>query len=125
MNKFDNLHDCFQSELQSITYDGMDVNSNDSKQTELLFRSVGIRDPRKLSIDHPSRKFNPAYSVLELFRTRHTLENFNKKGLYVLIREMTGQNTSKITKVVNVLKKQYVKSLKTFNEKGSMLEMIR
>ena len=65
MNEFQNLHDCFQSELQSITYDGKDVYSNNSKQTELLFRSIAIRDPRKLSIDHPSRKFNPAYSVLE------------------------------------------------------------
>tara|TARA_B100000287_G_scaffold429773_1_gene483733 strand:+ start:16 stop:864 length:849 start_codon:yes stop_codon:yes gene_type:complete len=65
MNEFDNLHDCFQSELQALTYFGKDVNSNGSKQTELLFRSLALRDPRKLSIDHPSRKFNPGYSVLE------------------------------------------------------------
>ena len=65
MQKHNNLHDCFQSELQSLTYSGKDINSNGSKQTELLFRSVSIDDPRKLSIDHPSRKFNPAYSVLE------------------------------------------------------------
>jgi thymidylate synthase len=65
MQKHTNLHDCFQSELQALTYSGKDIHSNGSNQTELLFRSVAIDDPRKLSIDHPSRKFNPAYSVLE------------------------------------------------------------
>ena len=65
MKKYDNLHDCFQSNLQNITYNGNKVMSNNSAQTELLFQSMEITDPRKLSIDHPSRKFNPVYSVLE------------------------------------------------------------
>ncbi len=65
MKKYENLHDCFQSKLQDITYNGSKVMSNNSSQTELLFQSMEISDPTKLSIDHPSRKFNPGYSVLE------------------------------------------------------------
>ena len=65
MKKYENLHDCFQSNLQDITYSGNKETSNGSTQTELLFQSMEILDPTKLSIDHPSRKFNPGYSVLE------------------------------------------------------------
>jgi len=38
-----------------------------------------------------------ADSVLELFRKRENIENFNKKALYIMIREMTGSNTQHIT----------------------------
>ena len=48
-----------------------------------------------------------AYAILELLKKREEIENFNKKALYILIREMTNVNTSKITSVVNVLKKHY------------------
>ena len=48
-----------------------------------------------------------AYSVLELFKRRGSLENFNKKALYILVREMTGSNTQHITRVVNQMKEQY------------------
>ena len=65
MNEFNNLHSCFQSELQALTAFGKEVSSNGTNQTELLFRSVCINNPTHLAIKHPSRKFNPAYSVLE------------------------------------------------------------
>ena len=49
-----------------------------------------------------------ADSVLELFRRRQNIENFNKKALYIMIREMTGSNTQHITRVVNQMKKYFV-----------------
>ena len=48
-----------------------------------------------------------AYAVLELFRTRENIETYNKKALYILIREMTGAKTLYITKVVKQIKKEY------------------
>jgi hypothetical protein len=48
-----------------------------------------------------------AYAILELMERRHEIENFNKKALYILIREMTNVETTSITKVANVLKKHY------------------
>jgi|TARA_Y100000310_G_C20599208_1_gene772103 hypothetical protein len=61
-----------------------------------------------------------AYSVIKLFNERNNLENFNKKGLYLLIREMTGVQTSKITKVINVMKLHYIKMNKKFREVGTI-----
>jgi hypothetical protein len=48
-----------------------------------------------------------ADSILELFRTRDNIENFNKKALYILVRERTGLNTQIITKTVNDFKLVY------------------
>ena len=50
------------------------------------------------------RDIQIADAVLELFRRSKYIENFNKKHLYLLIREMTDCKTHYITKVVNVMK---------------------
>ena len=61
-----------------------------------------------------------ADAVLELFRRSQNMENFNKKALYVLIREMTGSNTQHITRVVNVMKRYYKRMFKEFQSTGSI-----
>lgn len=45
-----------------------------------------------------------AAAVIEIFRKRDGIENFNKKALYLYIREMTDCKTQNITKVVNKMK---------------------
>jgi len=45
-----------------------------------------------------------ADAILELFRKREDLEVFNKKALYIYIREMIDVKTPKITKIANQLK---------------------
>lgn len=47
------------------------------------------------------RDIEIAYAVLELLRNVNSLEFFNKKALYLLIREMTGHKTQYITRVIN------------------------
>lgn len=59
-----------------------------------------------------------ADSVLELFRNRQNIENFNKKALYILIRDRTGVKTQYITRVVNVLKTAYVEMFDTYKHTG-------
>ena len=61
-----------------------------------------------------------ADSVLELFRRRQNIENFNKKALYILIREMTGSNTQHITRVINVMKKYISEMQKEFFTTGDL-----
>ncbi len=45
-----------------------------------------------------------AYAILHLFKTRDTIELFNKKALYIYIREMSDANTQQITRMVKFLK---------------------
>lgn len=48
-----------------------------------------------------------AGAVIELFRKRDNIELFNKKALYIYIREMTDASTQQITKMVKVMKDKY------------------
>ena len=63
-----------------------------------------------------------ADSVIEIFRRRQNIENFNKKALYIMIREMTGSNTQHITRIINVMKK-YNKRLQQEFEKHGMVDV--
>lgn len=65
--------------------------------------------------DH-DRKVCDAVNVL--FKRRENLEIFNKKALYIYIREMTGEETPVITKVTKVLKKLYRKLYTEYAETG-------
>jgi hypothetical protein len=59
-----------------------------------------------------------ADTLIELFKIRDNIENFNKKALYILIRERTGLKTQNITKVVNIMKDHYGRMYIKFNKKG-------
>ena len=64
------------------------------------------------------RDIQIADAILELFRRSEHIENFNKKHLYLLIREMTDCKTHYITKVVNTMKTHQKKILNEYLEYG-------
>lgn len=66
------------------------------------------------------RDIQIADAVLELFRRSQYIENFNKKHLYLLIREMTDCKTHYITKVVNEMKQHQIKMLNDYLENGKI-----
>ena len=55
-----------------------------------------------------------ANAVIELIDMKDRIDNFNKKALYILIREMTGYTTQPITRVVNVMKKYHTHLFKSY-----------
>ena len=57
-------------------------------------------------------------AILTLFRERHNIENFNKKALYIIIREMTDVKTLYITRVINTLKKSYTELYPEYEKTG-------
>lgn len=59
-----------------------------------------------------------AFAVLEIFRNSDRIENFNKKALYLYIREMTNCKTQNITKVVNKMKDMQRKIQIEYKETG-------
>ncbi len=59
-----------------------------------------------------------ADAILELFRRAEGIENFNKKALYLMVREMTGYKTSNITKVVNKMSVYMKSHLAEFRDQG-------
>ena len=61
-----------------------------------------------------------ANSVVYLMDNRENIDNFNKKALYIMIREMTNSNTQHITRVVNVMKKHHVNLQHNYLTTGSI-----
>jgi hypothetical protein len=57
-----------------------------------------------------------ADSVLHIFETRENIENFNKKALYIYIRERTGLETTNITRVIKTLKQIYEDKFREYEQ---------
>ena len=66
------------------------------------------------------RDIQIADAILELFRRAEYIENFNKKSLYLLVREMTGYPTHYITKVVNKMKDKQMELYNEFDREGDI-----
>ena len=57
-----------------------------------------------------------AYAVLHLFNDRQNIEKINKKAIYLLVREMTNCETQFITRVVNNIKREYLRLYQLFED---------
>jgi hypothetical protein len=66
-----------------------------------------------------STDIHVADSILHIFENREHIEDFNKKRLYILIRERTGldaSQTNAVTRVVKVLKQIYEDNFKEYEQ---------
>ena len=68
------------------------------------------------------RDLKIGYAIIDLMKQREDIENFNKKAIYILIREMTDVETTHITSVVNILKKHYKKLVNSYYRQGSIID---
>lgn len=63
-----------------------------------------------------------ADAILTLFKTRHDLEIFRKKALYIYIREMTDCETPTLTKVISKLKEEFYKIYSAYQDAGYTIQ---
>ena len=59
-----------------------------------------------------------ADAIMELFRKRENIDIFNKKALYIYVKEITEASTPQITKIIKRLKDVYVKLYNQYYEHG-------
>jgi hypothetical protein len=95
-------------------------NSNTSDFKQLTDEIINYFENNVQTMFKKKRDLNIAYSILDLMKQIDEIENFNKKALYILIREMTDVNTSQITSVVNVLRKHYKKLSNEYYKHGTI-----
>jgi len=100
--------------LEADTDNGILTNMENEERLEEKIEFLDIfveKADRKLEkIFSKEEDLLVADAVLTLFKKRSTLEIFNKKALYIYIREITGCDTPSITKVTKTLKKYYIKA---------------
>lgn len=63
-----------------------------------------------------------ADAILTLFKTRHDLDIFKKKALYIYIREMTDCETPVLTKVINRLKENFYNIHTYYQERDYVIQ---
>ena len=113
-----------------MSTDILDERRNISAEVALSDHQESLRDFTNLWVEWYDSNINNIFSnkrdiivadtILELFRMRENIESFNKKALYILIRERTGLKTQNITKVVNVMKRDFAKMYQVYQQKGFM-----
>ena len=98
------------SPLDALKYHQSDRDAHHIEDiNELTEGIIKYFDNNIVKIFNKKRDIDVAFCILELFKKRQEIENFNKKALYILIREMTDVDTIHITSVVNIFKKHYKK----------------
>jgi len=94
-------------------------NQNDEYRT-FNTRMLAYWDEHLENYFQKKRDIQIADAVLELFRRAEYIESFNKKSLYLLIREMTGHPTHYITKVVNKMREKPMELYNQFMDQGDI-----
>ena len=113
-----------RADVDESDEDQMQLYEND-KNLEKLFNENNFMDQYIKYIDTHIYKLFPkkqdaqtADAIVELFRKRETLEIFNKKALYIYIREITDVSTPQITKIIKKLKIVYVQLYNDYYKHG-------
>ena len=111
--------------------DVLDWNKKNKEEMETTEENESVREYVNQFIEYWENKITNVFSrkkdilvadsVLEIFRRSEHIENFNKKALYIMIREMSGSKTQHITRIVNTMKK-YHQNLSTEYLNNGMID---
>ena len=96
------------------------INPDPLFEEEFIEQMLEYWENNLTNIFRRQKDIHVADAVLEIFRRRKNIENFNKKALYILIREMTSSNTQHITRIVNVMKKYHYRMYEEFHSTGQI-----
>lgn len=110
--------------------DEREDNTIQLQQDDKYYAQQELNDFIKLIIDfweknvskifNKQRDLNIANAVIELFRSSDRIDAFNKKALYLYIREIALCKTQQITKVINRMKQYQDTIQKSYMENGSI-----
>jgi len=93
---------------------------NKSPSVEVFKKTLNYFEEHLENLFPKQQDKDVAESILYLCRNKDNIDNFNKKALYIMIREMTDVKTSKITQISNVFRKIYPKIQEEILSKGHL-----
>lgn len=100
IGSFEEVHDSYNSDLEK-------VNTQTIQLTKIVDEFIDKSYGRFEDLFPKESDKEVADAVLTLFRTRHDLDIFKKKALYIYIREITDCETPVLTKVIGKLKEEF------------------
>lgn len=91
----------------------------DLEETSFIDLYIKYVDDNLLQIFPKDHEARVGDAILELFKRRENIDIFNKKMLFIYIKEITDAPTPVITKVIKVLKEIYKDMLNKYLEEGT------
>jgi hypothetical protein len=104
----------------SVCLQTEDAHHKDVQTQEFMKLMVNYWELNLSKIFNKQKDLNIAYAVIELFRNCERIENFNKKTLYLYIRELSNCKTQQITKVINKMKSYQTIVMKNYSHRGTL-----
>ena len=98
----------------------VDAYHKDVETNEFLKLMVDYWEKNVGRIFTKQRDLNIANAVIELFRNCNRIDAFNKKALYLYIREISSCKTQQITKVINKMKSYQKVIAQSYLDRGKL-----
>jgi hypothetical protein len=97
-----------------------DSHHKDAEMNEFMVLMIRFWENNVEKIFTKQRDLDIANAVIELFRSSDRIDAFNKKALYLYIREISSCKTQQITKVINKMKQYQNNISQSYMNKGSI-----
>lgn len=117
-NKHVNISDTVSED--SISLQVEDGYYSDVQNKELLNLIINYWEEHVTKVFTKPVDLNIAYAVIELIRNCDRIENFNKKTLYLLIREISDCKTHQITKILSKMKTHQKIIMRHYYDNGTL-----
>jgi len=117
-NKHVNISDTVSED--SISLQVEDGYYSDVQNKELLNLIINYWEDHVTKVFTKPVDLNIAYAVIELIRNCDRIENFNKKTLYLLIREISDCKTHQITKILSKMKTHQKIIMRHYYDNGTL-----
>ena len=104
----------------SVCLQTEDAHHKEVQTNEFMKLVVNYWEKNVTKVFTKVKDLNIAYAVIELFRNCDRIENFNKKTLYLYIREISNCKTQQITKVLNKMKSYQSTVMKSYINRGTV-----
>jgi len=108
--------DLKHDDAKKIVYE--DKQQSKEQNREFFDQIIGYWEDNITKVFKKDRDLSIAWSVIELMSKVDSIEIFNKKALYILLREISGAKTQHITKVINTMKTHFTTMEKQWSENG-------
>lgn len=109
-----------EKEEHTIQLQSEDKYHKEAEMSEFMRLMIGYWEQNVNKIFTKPRDLNIANAVIELFRRSDRIDAFNKKALYLYIREISNCKTQQITKVINKMKTCHVNLSKSYLSTGTI-----
>ena len=113
-----NVNEHQENELRDLS---IDITSTNNDTEEFINLMINFWDRYAINVFKKQRDIMIVTTLMELFKQTQSIENFNKKAIYLYLREMTGFRTQYITKVINKLIPYYKKMINSYYDEGILI----